>query len=68
MNSDKEKWSIRRRIVNTTLLFCACCVSYIMFNGEDTELNQSIANGLILLAGSVIGSYVFGSVWDDKQK
>jgi hypothetical protein len=37
-----------------------------MVHAEDTELHQSIANGLILLSGSVISSYIFGATWDDK--
>jgi hypothetical protein len=36
-----------------------------MIKGNDTELHNSIANGLILLAGSIIGSYIFGATWDD---
>ena len=34
---------------------------------RDTEVNQTIANGLVFLAISVIGSYVFGATWDDMN-
>lgn len=61
------RWKVRRRIVVMTLSFCAGCVLYLMLKGSDTELHQAIANGLILLSGSVIGSYVFGATWDDKN-
>ena len=64
----KDSWRIRRRIVFLSLVYCAGSVSYIMLFGDDSELNRSIVNGLILLAASVIGSYVFGAVWDDKIK
>lgn len=66
--TDKERWQIRRRIVNITLVFCALSVTYLMLKGQDTQLHQAIANGLILLAGSVIGAYIFGATWDDKGK
>ena len=62
------RWLIRRRIVNLTLLFCAVCVVWLIDRGQDTDLHKAIANGLILLAGSVIGSYVFGATWDDKGR
>lgn len=64
----RASWKIRRRIVNATLLFCAGIVLYLVFYGKDTELNQTIANGLIFLAGSTIGAYLFGATWDQKHK
>ena len=67
MTTKKNNWKIRRRVVNATLVFCAVSVAYLMLAGDDTDLHRSIANGLILLAGSVIGSYVFGATWDDKR-
>jgi hypothetical protein len=60
-------WRIRRRIVIGTLLFCAGEIIYLTLWGDDTDLAATIANGVIILAGSTIGSYVFGAVWDDKN-
>lgn len=60
-------WKIRRRVVTLTLLFCAISVGYLIGYGQDTRLHESIANGLIMLAGMTIGSYVFGAVWGDKN-
>lgn len=65
---DKPSWKIRRRIIVSTLLFCGITVGYLTLHGTDTALNQSIANGLILLAGAVINGYVFGVVLDDKKR
>lgn len=58
-------WKNRRRVIFSTLIFCALIVSYITVWGVDTILHRSIAEALILLAGGVIGSYVFGAVVDD---
>lgn len=63
----KPSWKIRRRIIFITLIFCALEIGYITFFGKDTSLNESIVTSAFLLAGSVIGSYVFGAVWDDKS-
>lgn len=64
----KADWTIRRRVVGATLAFCGGEVLYLTVYGQDTELHRTIAASLILLAGSVIGSYVFGATWDDKNE
>ncbi len=61
----RPSWTIRRRVIAATLLFCAAVVGWLAVEGPSTPLNETIANGLILLAGGVIGSYVFGAAWDD---
>lgn len=66
-NGDKPSWYFRRKIILATLIFSAIIVTYLTVYGEDNRLNESIANGLILLSASVIGSYVFGAVWNDKK-
>lgn len=60
-------WTHRRRIIYCTLIFCAFCIVFIMFYGSDTKLHEAIVSSAFLLAGGVIGSYVFGAVWDDKN-
>ena len=61
-------WKIRRRIITATLLLCAFILIYLLLQGEDTRLNETLANGVFFLAGSVIGAYVFGATWDDKNQ
>lgn len=64
---DKPSWRIRRRIIIATLLFCAGEIVYLTLLGKDTSLEETIANGVLILAGSTVGSYVFGAVWDDRN-
>jgi hypothetical protein len=66
-NLDKPSWRIRRMIIFATLIFCAFWIGFLVMDGEDTRLNETIAQGLLLLAASTIGSYVFGAVFDDKN-
>jgi hypothetical protein len=63
----KPSWRVRRAIIIGTLIFCAAEILYLTVWGQDTDLAETIANGLILLAASVIGAYVFGAVWDDRN-
>lgn len=63
----KPSWKNRRRVVFGTLAYCAVLVAYIVISGNDTRLNETAVTGLLVLAGSVVGSYVFGAVWNDKN-
>lgn len=63
----KATWRIRRRIINTTLALCALEIFYLTLWGEDTKLAETLATGTFLLAGSVIGSYVFGAAYEDVK-
>lgn len=63
----KPSWKIRRRIVIATLLFCAFCVLWIMIRGDERSVLDVIVMCAFGLAGSTIGAYVFGAVWDDKN-
>lgn len=64
----RPSWKVRRRIVIITLVWCGAMVSYLAVWGRDIDLSETIANGALLLMASVIGSYVFGAVWDDKNQ
>ena len=63
----KPVWKNRRRVIFLALLFCAALIGYLAVEGTDTRLNETIAVGAFFLAGAVIGSYVFGAAWDDKN-
>lgn len=67
-NGERSSWYLRRKIVFGTLYYCAVAVAYLVLFGEDTALNAQLAIALTGLAGMVIGSYVFGAVWEDKTK
>jgi len=64
----RNSWTIRRRIIVGTLLWCGGMVTYLAIFGRPVSLSETIANGCLLLMASVIGSYVFGAVWDDKGR
>lgn len=61
-------WKVRRALIFTTLIFCAAVVVRVMWTGEDTRVNETLVLSAFGLAGMVIGSYVFGAVWDDRTK
>ena len=60
-----DPWKHRRRIVYSTLIFCAITISYLVFRAPSDSLREQLSLGLVGLAGAVITGYVFGAVTDD---
>lgn len=67
-NPTQSSWTIRRRIIVLTLIFCACVVTYVTYKGTDSRTAETIVQSAFYLAGAVIGSYVFGAAWEDRAK
>lgn len=67
-NIGTGSWAVRRRIIIISLIFSAGIITYLTIFGQDNRLHESIATGMIFFASSVIGSYVFGAVWEDKGR
>lgn len=54
-----------------TVAYCGVEVAYIVWapaTGAEAAMRGSIAQALCLLAGSCVGSYVFGATWDDHHR
>lgn len=64
---DRPSWKVRRTVVIATIIFCASMTVYLAVWGTPDELRETIANGVLFLAGSVIMGYIFGVVWNDKS-
>lgn len=63
------EWKRRRRLIYATLAFCLVSAVAILtgaLRGLDTPLLSTLALSVFGLAGSTIGTYVFGAVWDDN--
>lgn len=58
-------WDNRRKVVISTLLFCAACVFYIMIDARDIRLFETIVVSCFSLGGTVISFYIGASTWQD---
>lgn len=67
-NKGDSNWATRRRIIIFVLLWSSGLITYITVYGQQDSLRESVATNLILLMGGVIGSYVFGVEWGQKNK
>ena len=64
-NKGQKPWSFRRKIVISTLIFCA--ITVIAALTKDTTVAEAAVSSAFTLAGAVIGSYIFGAVWHDRD-
>lgn len=63
-----DNWQKRRRWMVLILSWMLANAQYLIVWGNDTALHQ---NALVTLLGAIVavlGSYVFGAVWDDRNK
>ena len=65
MSQSKPSWKLRRRSIFGSLIFCGTIISYIIFFGEDTSVNETAVISAFGLIGAIIASYIGGAVWDD---
>lgn len=63
----KDLWAVRRCMVISVAVYAAMSLTYLMAFGNDTALNNTIASGLLLLAGTTIGGYMGFAVLDDNN-
>lgn len=63
-----DGWPIRRRVMFMVLAFCVGNVQYLLIWGDDTALNKEIATTLLWVMAAIVGTYVFGAVWDDMNR
>lgn len=60
-------WKIRRKVVGYTLVFCAAVVAYCIYANTGSRTEETAVLSSYGLAGAVIGSYIFGAVWEDTS-
>lgn len=60
-------WKQRRRVIFLSLIFIGADLGYLSVLATDTVIHQQIAIALIPAGVAIIGSYVFGAVWDDHS-
>jgi len=66
--NERDGWKYRRRVIALSLVWIAAMVMWIIWRGGDSMLYRDASVTLILTGGAIIGSYVFGAVWDDHSK
>jgi hypothetical protein len=63
-----DNWPKRRKVLYAVLGWAMSSATYVIGLGHDTRLNETAFVMLIGLIISLVGSYVFGAIWDDSDK
>jgi hypothetical protein len=63
----KNEWKRRRIRLDTGLVFLGGLIVYILWYDSDSEVQQAAITVLIPSFVSLIGAYIFGAAWDDKN-
>jgi hypothetical protein len=64
----ERSWLWRRLAVFSSLAVCDISILYLVIYGVDTRLNETLANGVLLLMAAIVNGYVFAGMLDDKNK
>lgn len=63
----KSEWSKRRFRLDLSLIFIALMIGWIILSGKDTAVYQQAIIALIAAGVTLVGQYIFGAAWDDKN-
>lgn len=63
-----DNWPRRRRWMITLLVWLMGNAQYLILFGQDTALHQNALVALLSAIVAIIGSYIFGATWDDREK
>lgn len=64
---DKSEWGKRRFRLDIALIFIMVMIGWIIFSGNDTAVYQQAVLALIAAGVALLGQYIFGAAWDDKN-
>ena len=64
---ERDDWKHRRLRMDLVLVFFCGWISYILYQGGQSPVYQTAIMALIGGVIAIIGTYVFGAVWDYKQ-
>jgi len=67
-NEDQKPWSFRRKLIITTLCFDAAVIIIALLRHIPESVAETAIASAFYSGMALIGSYVFGAVWDDKGK
>mgnify|MGYP000200449287 CR=1 FL=1 len=60
-------WQNRRKIIFGALFYCGCMLIYLALQSESTPVRETLALGIVGLAGTIITGYLGFATWDDKN-
>lgn len=63
----EKRWTLRKRCITTTLLFCFAVITYLIVRGTgESDVQQSIATDVLILLFTTVTGYVFAAISDSR--
>jgi hypothetical protein len=67
-DATSDNWTKRRRVMHWALAYIGAHLAWLQLVSQHDAFDTQIAMALVAGGFGIIGSYVFGAVWDDKNK
>ena len=68
-NDGKPPWRVRRRFMLAVAALCGWTIVYcVAFVSDPRQVHETAVMMSFLTLASMVGSYVFGAVWEDISK
>lgn len=64
----KHSWKIRRRFMFAVTAFCMAVILLALLVKPDTGVAGTAISFAFGTITGIVGSYVFGAVWDDRSR
>lgn len=67
MKQNEVSWKYRRRYVLSVTAFICCFMIYSVERLGDVATTATVVSTGMTTLAAIVGSYVFGAVWDHKN-
>lgn len=62
-----DNWKRRRRFMYVVTLAIISGIAYVLYHDMTSEPAEAMVTMGLFTLGGIVGSYVFGAVWDDRK-
>lgn len=66
-NGNEQPWNVRRKFMFVVSAFCMGVITYVLYKELNTAPAEAAVTMAFLTLTGIIGSYVFGAVWQDTS-
>lgn len=60
-------WTKRRNFMFLISFFCVLVIAWVLYKDMDSKVAETVVTMSFVTLISIVGSYVFGATWDDKN-
>lgn len=65
--ANDDPWKHRRRLMYGVTFFCMGVIGWVLYKDMTSAVAEAATMFAFVTMMSIVGSYVFGAAWDDKN-